>query len=110
MTHYIASDDTYRDLPGLDDYGSADAPNRYRFGRSQGNRVHARTALRRVSGYFKGMIEAIANAKLRRMERELELRGIRFDRANDSWVTRKSSTGASGDEAAPDRNGVQDTF
>jgi hypothetical protein len=38
------------------------------------------------------MIEAIANAKLRRMERELELRGIRFDRANASWVTRKSRT------------------
>jgi hypothetical protein len=36
------------------------------------------------------MIEAIANAKLRRMERELELRGIRFDRPNDSWVARKS--------------------
>jgi hypothetical protein len=36
------------------------------------------------------MVEAIANAKLRRMERELELRGIRLDRPNDSWVARKS--------------------
>jgi len=35
-----------------------------------------------------GMGEAIANAKLRRMERELELRGIRFDRPNNDWVTR----------------------
>jgi hypothetical protein len=35
------------------------------------------------------MIEAIANSKLRRMERELELRGIYRDRANDDW-TRKS--------------------
>jgi hypothetical protein len=51
---------------------------------------HARAALRRVNGYFRNMIEAIANAKLRRMERELELRGIRFDRPNDSWVTRQS--------------------
>jgi hypothetical protein len=33
---------------------------------------------------LKNMIEAIANAKLRRMERELELRGIRFDRADDN--------------------------
>jgi hypothetical protein len=109
MTHYTASDHRYRDLPYLGDYGSADAPS-YRFGRLQGSRVHARTALRRVSGYFKGMIEAIADAKLRRMERELEFRGIRFARTNDSWVTRKSSTGASGDEAAPDRNGVKNTF
>jgi hypothetical protein len=36
------------------------------------------------------MVEAIANAKLRRMERELELRGIRLDRPSDSWVARKS--------------------
>jgi hypothetical protein len=34
------------------------------------------------------MIEAIANSKLRRMERELELRGIRLDRASNNWVTR----------------------
>jgi hypothetical protein len=47
-----------------------------------------RSALRRVNGYLKNMIEAIANAKLRRMERELELRGIRFDQADDNWVTR----------------------
>jgi len=34
------------------------------------------------------MIEAIANSKLRRMERELELRGIRLDRASNNWVKR----------------------
>jgi hypothetical protein len=33
------------------------------------------------------MIEAIANSKLRRMERELELRGIRLDRVSNNWVT-----------------------
>ena len=62
------------------------------FGRTRGKRarVHARNALRRVNGYLKNMIEAIANAKLRRMERELELRGIRLDRPNNNWVTRKS--------------------
>jgi hypothetical protein len=37
---------------------------------------------------LKNIIEAIANAKLRRMERELELRGIRLDRPSDDWVTR----------------------
>jgi hypothetical protein len=39
--------------------------------------------LRRFNGYFKSIIEAIANSKLRRMQRELELRGIRYDRSND---------------------------
>jgi hypothetical protein len=34
------------------------------------------------------MIEAIANSKLRRVERELELRGIGLDRASNNWVTR----------------------
>jgi hypothetical protein len=37
------------------------------------------------------MIEAIANSKLRRMERELELRGILYDHPTDSWVPRKST-------------------
>ena len=64
----------------------------YRFGRTQGKRVrgNATAALRRVNGYLKNMVEAIANAKLRRMERELELRGIRFDRSNESRVEAKS--------------------
>jgi hypothetical protein len=34
------------------------------------------------------MIETISDAKVRRMERELELRGIRFDAANKNWVAR----------------------
>jgi hypothetical protein len=58
----------------------------YKFGRTQGKRfgVHARSALGHVNGYLKSIIEAIADAKLRRMERELELSGIRFDRSNNS--------------------------
>jgi hypothetical protein len=46
--------------------------------------------LNRVNGYFKTMIEAVANAKLRRMARELELRGISFDRPNEAWVAQAS--------------------
>jgi hypothetical protein len=91
MAHLLTGDDKNRDLTYDDAYRSylitrRDPPSDYLFGRTRGKRVrvHARTALRRVNGYLKNMIEAIANAKLRRMERELELRGIRFDRPNDS--------------------------
>jgi hypothetical protein len=99
MAHFLTSDEKYRDLLRDDDYRSylgdqSDAPDGYRFGRMGGKRVRirVRSALRRVNGYLKTMIEAIANAKLRRMERELELRGIRFDRANDNWVARTGQT------------------
>jgi hypothetical protein len=95
MAHYLTSDDKYRDLiyDGDDNLvGRNVAPVGYRFGRPQGKhvRVHARSTLRRINGYLKTMIEAIANAKLRRMERELELRGIRLHRSNDSRAARKS--------------------
>jgi hypothetical protein len=78
MAQYLTSDDKYR------------RPSSYSFGRIYEKRVRTRTALSRVNGYLKNMIEAIANSKLRRMQRELELRGIRFDRPNESWQTRQS--------------------
>lgn len=40
--------------------------------------VRNRTALSRVNGYFTAVIEAIAAAKLRRLQRELALRGVRY--------------------------------
>jgi hypothetical protein len=97
MARLISSDDKNRDLTYDEAYRwylitRSDPPSDHRFGRTHGKRVrvHARTALRRVNGYLKNMIEAIANAKLRRMERDLELRGIRYDRPNDSRETRTS--------------------
>jgi len=94
MTHLTTSDDKFRDLAYDDGYRAylitrRDPPSEYRFGRTQSKRVRvrARSALKRVNGFLKNMIEAIANSKLRRMERELELRGIRLDRANNNWVT-----------------------
>jgi hypothetical protein len=97
MAQLLTGDDKNRDLTYDDAYRSylitrRGPPSDYRFGRTHEKRlrVQARTALRRVNGYLKNMIEAVADAKLRRMERELELRGIRYDPPNDSWETRKS--------------------
>ena len=99
MADLLAGDDRNRDLTYDEAYRwylitRSDPPGDYRFGRMRGKRlgVRARTALRRVNGYLKNMIEAIANAKLRRMQRELELRGIRFGRRNESRETRTSQS------------------
>src|SRR5437016_2965569 len=93
MAHFIAGDDKHPDLSYNEDYrlhlfGRREAPSIYRFGSARGKRVRA--ALSRVHGYFRTTIEAIANAKLRRMQRELELRGIHYDRASESWLVHKS--------------------
>ncbi|QWG19459.1 hypothetical protein KMZ68_06325 [Bradyrhizobium sediminis] len=93
MAHLITSDDKYPDFIYDDAYRSylitrTDTRGDYRFARTSRKRarVHARGALRRVNGFLKNLIEAIASSKLRRMERELELRGIRHDRHD--WATR----------------------
>ena len=52
------------------------------------------------------MIEAIADAKLRRMERELELRGIRFDRSNHDWVAPQIPA----DRALMERRAIRPAF
>ena len=87
MAHYPTGDGKYRGLSYDDDHRSS--LGSYQFGSARGKRVGARTVLSRVNGYLKNMIEAIANSKLRRMERELELRGIRYDRPSASWAARK---------------------
>ena len=82
MAHFLVSDDRYRDLIYDDDRRSrrsdrGDTLGGYRFART--HVAHGKPAhgpLGRVSGTFRRMVEAIADSKLRRMERELELRGI----------------------------------
>jgi hypothetical protein len=83
MAHLFTGDDKFTDLTYDDAYRSylitrTDRPGDYRFSRSQGKRVRvqARSALRRVNGFLKNIIVAIANSKMRRMQRELALRGI----------------------------------
>jgi hypothetical protein len=90
MSHVLASDEKYRDSIYGDDHWSRrinkrNLPGDYRFGRT-----HARTRLSRIGGCLKSMIEMIANSKLRRMERELELQGIRRDRSKGDLVALKS--------------------
>jgi hypothetical protein len=86
MAHYLTSDDKYRGPP----HGGEWHRSGYRFGRDVklGYVKYGvgRSALSRVNRYFKTLIEAIANAKLRRMQRELELRGIRLDQSEKVWI------------------------
>ena len=70
MAHSLTGDDKFREESSGD----------YRFVWThvkRGNRM--RSALRRVNGCLKTMIEAIADTKVRRMRRDLALRGIHFD-------------------------------
>jgi len=97
MAHSFTGDDKFPDLSYDDDYRSylisrRDSSGDYRFARTQmrRDRIRMRNALRRVNGYLKTMIEAIANSKVRRMQRELELRGVRFDKGSDNWAVRDS--------------------
>ncbi len=88
IARILSTDPTHRSATGSAE-GTQNAP------------ASARTALRRVNGYLKNMIEAIANSKLRRMERELELRGIHFDRSSNNWVVRNSEPRSRGIEIGP---------
>ena len=79
MAHFLVSDDRYRELIYDGERRShrgdrGETPGDYRFARAHGRPAHG--PLGRVNGTFRRVVEAIANSKLRRMERELELRGI----------------------------------
>ena len=85
----------HRDLVCDDDYRAyliTRSAGDDRFARSHGKRarVRMRSALRRVNGFFAKLIEAIADSKIRRMQRELWLRGVRYDRLNDDPATHNS--------------------
>ena len=95
MTYLLDGDDKYRDLVYDDDYRAyliTRSASEYRFAKSHGKRVrvHLRSTLRRVNGFFSKLIEAIADSKVRRMQRELALRGVRYGRLNDDRATRES--------------------
>jgi hypothetical protein len=95
MTYLTGSDDKHGDLIYHDDYRAyliTRSADEYRFAKSHGKRVRVqlRSALRRVNVFFTKLIEAIADSKIRRMQRELWLRGVRYDRLNDGSAPRNS--------------------
>jgi hypothetical protein len=73
MGHYTTRDDKYRGSP-------------YPLGRSCAEYEPCRSVLHRANDYVKSLIQSIAETKLRRMRRELELRGIQFDGPNEEWI------------------------
>ena len=73
MAHYVTADDGKRS-------------DRYRFGSLYRKDGRGRSALNGVNRFFRKAIKAIADAKLRRMQRELTLRGIRFDQPEREWI------------------------
>jgi hypothetical protein len=78
MAHFLVSDERGRNPAYGNDPQSPRAEfhssGGYRFGRVRGK--SARGSRHRILGTLRRAIEAIVNSKLRRMERELELRGI----------------------------------
>ena|ERR1700744_1181881 len=96
MSHFLASDDRYRNSIHDEDCWSRRINKRnssrdYRFGRPHGKPAwgSARATSNRMNGCLRSMIEVIADSKLRRMERELELQGIHRDRLNGSHAALK---------------------
>jgi hypothetical protein len=87
--HGSLHDDSYRLNLTTGQHTASD----YRFGRSRVKRSRRmRKALRRVNGWLKTLIEAIGDSKIRRIERELELRGTRPDPHHNNSVVRKSGS------------------
>jgi hypothetical protein len=80
MAHYF-------DVDRGSGHGGASPRNLYRFGSATTRHGRGRAALNRVNGYLTRLIERIADAKMRRMLRELELRGIYYDRESEAWDT-----------------------
>ena len=94
MAHLSTSDSKNSDFSYDDAYRfflitRKDPQVDYRYGRTPLKRdpARARGSFRGVKGFFKTMIEAIAKSKMRRIEREPEIRGIRYDRPNNDWVS-----------------------
>ena len=58
----------------------------YRFGRRGESHARGLSALHRANSYLKALIQSVADARFRRMLRELELKGARLDMRDELWT------------------------
>jgi hypothetical protein len=91
MAHYLTSEDKYRGSPNGD--GGEASLRVHRFGGGRGKHGRGRSALNRANSYLRGLVQSIADAKLRRIRRELELGGIRLDRPDEAWIANSLRNG-----------------
>ncbi len=87
MAYYYSDDETCGDFDG-DDYraylvsrNQAPIVHQARHLQFKRLRVHARVVVNCVDGFLHRMIEALAAAKMRRLQRELALRGVSYRRS-----------------------------
>jgi hypothetical protein len=83
MVYGLTSNDKYR---GPFYEGNESNPRGSGFARGRATVSHGRSALSRLTGYLSSFVEAVADAKMRRVRRELELRGIRLERLDEVWI------------------------
>jgi hypothetical protein len=83
MVYDLTSNDKYR---GRSHEGNESNLRGYGFARGRVTGSHGRSALSRLTGYLRSLVEAVASAKMRRVRRELELRGIRLDQSDEVWI------------------------
>lgn|GEM_PF-6050993 len=61
-------------------------PGNYRFGRRRERHGRGLSALHYANGCLRALIQSIADAKFRRLLRELELRGTRLNMRDELWT------------------------
>ena len=66
--------------------GNESNPRSNGFARGRATGGHERSALSRLTGYLSSFVKAVADAKMRRVRRELELRGIRLEQSDEVWI------------------------
>jgi hypothetical protein len=88
MTMFYSRENQYHDLTGDDAYRSwlisrNQPPIVYHSGEMHWNRLRvlARSTLNHIKGFFAAIRVALVADKMRRVQRELALRGVRYDGA-----------------------------
>lgn len=84
MAHYLISHSKH--LGAFRRGGAALELGSYRFGRRHETHVRGRSALHRVNSYLRSLIQSMADARFRRMLRELERRERHLDMRDELWV------------------------